>query len=79
MQKLRAVVAENNIYRWAGKLLSALLNFEFPESTQAELEPEPVLLTRKQEIGISPVLPPAASRSQKSIKELESASGGRFS
>ena len=79
MQKLRAVVAENNIYRWAGKLLSALLNFEFPESTQAELEPETVLLTRKQEIGISPVLPPAASRSQKSIKELESASGGRFS
>jgi trehalose 6-phosphate synthase len=39
MQKLRAVVAENNIYRWAGKFLLALLKFEFPESTPAEWEP----------------------------------------
>jgi trehalose 6-phosphate synthase len=31
MQKLRAAVAENNIYRWAGKVLSTLLQFEFPE------------------------------------------------
>lgn len=31
MQKLRAVVAENNIYRWAGKYLSTLLKFEFPD------------------------------------------------
>jgi alpha,alpha-trehalose-phosphate synthase [UDP-forming] len=31
MQKLRAIVAENNIYRWAGKYLSALLRFEFTE------------------------------------------------
>ena len=36
MKKMRAVVAGNNIYRWAGKILSALFNFEFPES-----EPEP--------------------------------------
>ena len=29
MRKLRVVVAENNIYRWAGKIISALLKFEF--------------------------------------------------
>jgi trehalose 6-phosphate synthase len=32
MQRLRAVVAENNIYRWAGKYLSTLLKFEFPDA-----------------------------------------------
>lgn len=32
MQKMRAVVAENNIYRWAGKFLSTLLKFEFPDT-----------------------------------------------
>jgi trehalose 6-phosphate synthase len=37
MQKLREVVAENNVYRWAGKFLSALLKFEFPEAAPAEL------------------------------------------
>jgi alpha,alpha-trehalose-phosphate synthase [UDP-forming] len=37
MQKLRTIVAENNVYRWAGKFLSALLNFEFPETAQAVL------------------------------------------
>jgi trehalose 6-phosphate synthase len=29
MQKMREAVAENNIYRWAGKIVSALLKFEF--------------------------------------------------
>jgi alpha,alpha-trehalose-phosphate synthase [UDP-forming] len=29
MQKMRAVVAEGNIYRWIGKILSTLLRFEF--------------------------------------------------
>jgi trehalose 6-phosphate synthase len=38
MQKMRGAVAENNVYRWAGKLLSALLKFEFPESSSAEME-----------------------------------------
>jgi trehalose 6-phosphate synthase len=38
MQRLRAQVAENNIYRWAGKLLSALLKFEFPENARSEWE-----------------------------------------
>jgi trehalose 6-phosphate synthase len=36
MQKMRAVVAENNVYRWAGKLLSALLDFEFAEAPCSE-------------------------------------------
>jgi trehalose 6-phosphate synthase len=38
MQKMRTVVADNNIYRWAGKFLSVLLNFEFPESSRSEWE-----------------------------------------
>ncbi len=31
MQKMRAAVANNNVYRWAGKVVSALVRFEFPE------------------------------------------------
>jgi trehalose 6-phosphate synthase len=38
MQKMRSVVAEHNVYRWAGKLLSALVNFEFPEATPVEAD-----------------------------------------
>jgi trehalose 6-phosphate synthase len=30
MRKMRAVVMENNIYRWAGKVLSTLFRFEVP-------------------------------------------------
>ena len=30
MQKMRKAVAENNIYRWTGKIISALLKFEIP-------------------------------------------------
>ena len=29
MRKMRATVAENNVYRWAGKIIGALLKFEF--------------------------------------------------
>lgn len=32
MRKMREVVAQNNIYRWAGKVLSQLLKFEFQEA-----------------------------------------------
>lgn len=35
MQKMRAVTAENNIYRWAGKIISALLKFEFPAAVES--------------------------------------------
>jgi len=38
MQKLRGMVAENNIYRWAGKLLSTLVQFEFPETSASDLD-----------------------------------------
>jgi alpha,alpha-trehalose-phosphate synthase [UDP-forming] len=41
MQRMRAAVAENNIYRWAGKFLSVLLTFEVPED--APVAPELVL------------------------------------
>jgi alpha,alpha-trehalose-phosphate synthase [UDP-forming] len=32
MQRMRTAVANNNIYRWAGKVISALLHFEIPEN-----------------------------------------------
>ncbi len=32
MQKMRSAVANNNVYRWAGKAVSALLRFDFPEN-----------------------------------------------
>jgi trehalose 6-phosphate synthase len=35
MQKMRAVVADSNIYRWTGKILSALLKFEVGVSAHA--------------------------------------------
>jgi trehalose 6-phosphate synthase len=38
MQKMRAAVAGNDVYRWAGKLLSALLKFDFPENGARQLE-----------------------------------------
>jgi trehalose 6-phosphate synthase len=38
MQKMRSVISENNIYRWAGKILSALMRFEQVETTTAVLE-----------------------------------------
>jgi trehalose 6-phosphate synthase len=38
MQKMRDVVAENNVFRWAGKLLSALLKFDSQDSARPELE-----------------------------------------
>ncbi len=31
MQRMRSAVQDNNVYRWAGKILSALLKFDFPE------------------------------------------------
>jgi len=31
MRRMRETVAKNNVYRWAGKMLSALLQFEIPE------------------------------------------------
>src|SRR5262249_50437168 len=31
MQRMRQAVADNNIYRWAGKILHALLKFDFPD------------------------------------------------
>lgn len=35
MARMREAVAEHNVYRWAGKFLSALTRFEFPETTPA--------------------------------------------
>jgi trehalose 6-phosphate synthase len=40
MYRMRAAVEENNIYRWAGKIISALLKFEFSSyssNTQADV------------------------------------------
>ncbi len=38
MQKMRTAVSNNNIYRWAGKAVSALLQFDFPEDDEAYLK-----------------------------------------
>jgi trehalose 6-phosphate synthase len=43
MEKMRSVVAGNNIYRWAGKIISALLRFDFPEDVRSEPEPATVV------------------------------------
>jgi alpha,alpha-trehalose-phosphate synthase [UDP-forming] len=32
MQRMRSAVQDNNVYRWAGKILSALLKFDFAEA-----------------------------------------------
>ena len=34
MQRMQQSVEENNVYRWAGKILSALLKFDFPDSSE---------------------------------------------
>ncbi len=47
MEKMRAVVRENNIYRWAGKVLSTLLKVELPESL-GQVPDECVVDTRRQ-------------------------------
>jgi trehalose-6-phosphate synthase len=36
MKKMRAVVAENNIYRWAGKIVSAVANLECARGANAD-------------------------------------------
>jgi alpha,alpha-trehalose-phosphate synthase [UDP-forming] len=33
MQRMRSAVQDNNVYRWAGKILSALLKIEIPEAS----------------------------------------------
>jgi trehalose 6-phosphate synthase len=38
MQKMRAAVAENNIYRWAAKIVSTLTKFDFPQGTDSEAD-----------------------------------------
>jgi trehalose-6-phosphate synthase len=40
MRHLRAEVREHNIYRWAGKILSTLLKFEFPEDSGQDEDAE---------------------------------------
>jgi alpha,alpha-trehalose-phosphate synthase [UDP-forming] len=35
MRKLRQAVSENNVYRWAGKIIHALLAIDFPEPEEA--------------------------------------------
>jgi alpha,alpha-trehalose-phosphate synthase [UDP-forming] len=38
MQRMRAEVAGNNIFRWAGKIISALLKFDFSEEVRSDAE-----------------------------------------
>ncbi len=34
MQRMQQTVKENNVYRWAGKILSTLLSFDLPDATE---------------------------------------------
>lgn len=36
MERLRAEVGRNNVYRWAGRILSTLLKFDFPEGSEGD-------------------------------------------
>ena len=38
MQRMRSTVAENNIYRWAAKIVSTLTKFDFPQPEIEERE-----------------------------------------
>lgn len=38
MHRMRAAIAENNIYRWAAKIVSTLTKFDFPQSAEPESE-----------------------------------------
>jgi trehalose 6-phosphate synthase len=49
MRRMRAAVAENNVYRWAGKILSALLKLDTAESLDAVRQPVPHFLRRSHE------------------------------
>ena len=42
MKRMRATIAENNVYRWAGRILSNLMHFEFPDDNLAELNGDPL-------------------------------------
>jgi trehalose-6-phosphate synthase len=35
MQRMREQVSRNNVYRWAGRILSSLLKFDFPEGSES--------------------------------------------
>ena len=37
---MRQAVAGNNVYRWAGKILHALLKFDFPEELENSFSAE---------------------------------------
>jgi trehalose 6-phosphate synthase len=39
MQRMRTAVEENNVYRWAGKILSALLKVDTAEAADSKLQP----------------------------------------
>jgi len=42
MQRMRTAVQDNNVYRWAGKILSALLKFDIPEALEKPAQARPL-------------------------------------
>jgi trehalose 6-phosphate synthase len=36
MRRMRSVIAENNVFRWAGKILATLLHIDLPDDTSAD-------------------------------------------
>jgi trehalose 6-phosphate synthase len=42
MKRMRAIISSNNVFRWAGKILSNLMHFEFSEDNLSELNGDPL-------------------------------------
>jgi trehalose-6-phosphate synthase len=42
MKRMRAVIADNNVFRWAGSILAKLRRFEFPDDNLSELNGDPL-------------------------------------
>jgi trehalose 6-phosphate synthase len=59
MRRMRGVVAENNVYRWAGKIISTLLRIESDDVSG----PAPLAFSALPfSTGVPDAQPPAAAR-----------------
>jgi len=53
MQRMRSAVQDNNVYRWAGKILSALLKFDIPEALEKPAQARPLEQIRNGSLSYS--------------------------
>jgi trehalose 6-phosphate synthase len=62
MQRLRAAVRDNNVYRWAGKILSALLKVDTAEPAPPNPAASPDPRRARRRAGLAAGASPAAAR-----------------